>query len=64
MKRVVQACRTTTGIKASVLLRGVTYIRFSSVIAKHSSSWLFEPVHVHCACSYAVCDGTIGRDPY
>jgi hypothetical protein len=25
---------------------------------------LFEPVHVYCASAYAVCDNTVGRDPY
>jgi hypothetical protein len=40
MRRVVRACRTTTGVKASVLLRGVTYIHFGSITAKHSFSWL------------------------
>ena len=25
---------------------------------------LFEPVHVHCAGTYAVCDDTVGRDLY
>jgi hypothetical protein len=40
MRRVVRACRTTTGVKAFVLLRGVTYIHFGSIVAKHNSSWL------------------------
>jgi hypothetical protein len=25
---------------------------------------LFEPVHVHCAGAYAVCNDAVGRDPY